>query len=142
MQLSPRIFTCKSPLDFGTSCIAFFFQLLHLTFQRLFISYAPIKALTTKNTQLDLCYIQPTSVLWCVVKLQLPQYSPSLLRCERFIQRCRLVRVQIIKYYPHSFRIWVCFVYKPLHLSGEILHCPLLGHFYVPPSSLWLTHHK
>ena len=50
MQLAPRIFSRKSPLDFGTSHIAIFFQLLDLTFERFFISNAPVKALTTKDT--------------------------------------------------------------------------------------------
>src|SRR5918993_1592039 len=142
MQLSPCIFACKSPLDLGTSSIAFFFQLLDLSFQPFFISNAPVKALTTEDAQLDFRNIQPTPMLGRVVKLQLPQDSPRLFWRERLIQRCRRVGVQVVEHHPHPLCLRVCFIYKPLHLSREVLHRSLLTHLDVSPPSLRLTHHK
>lgn len=57
MQLAPRIFACKSPLDLGACSISLFFQLLDLTSERFFIPNAPVKTLTTEDAQLDLSYI-------------------------------------------------------------------------------------
>src|SRR5215210_5731483 len=142
MQLAPRIFACKSPLNLGTSRIALFFQLLDLAFQRFLIFNSPIKALTTEDAQLDFSNIQPTTMLGRVVKLQLPQDTPRFIRRERLIKRCRSVRVQIVEHHPHPLGLWECFINKPSHLSSEVLHRSLLGHLDVSPSSLRLTNHK
>src|SRR5215218_2505279 len=115
MQFTPRIFSRKSPLDFGTCSIALFFQLLDFTFEPFFISNSTVKALTTKDAQLDLCNIQPTPMLGRVVKLQLLENPPRLFRRERLIQRCRTVRVEVVEHHPHPLRIWECNVNKPSH---------------------------
>src|SRR5215216_3588858 len=142
MQLAPRISACEAPLNLGTSRIAFFFQFLDLKLERFFISNSPVKALTTQDTQLDLCDIQPTPMLGRVVKLQLPQDTPRLFVRERLIKRCSTVRIQVVEHYPHPLGLRECFINKPSHLSREVLHRSLLGHCDVPPPSLRFTKHK
>src|SRR6201991_1148417 len=142
MQLLPRSFGCEAPFDFGLGGISILFQLLNFSFERWLVSYAPIQALTTKDAQLYLRDIQPTPMLWRVMKLQLPQYPPRFFWRERLIQRCRSMCVQVIKHYSHSLGLWECFVNKPFHLPRKVLHRSLLGHRNVPPSSLRFAHHE
>jgi hypothetical protein len=93
MQLAPCIFICETPRDLGAGGIAFFFQLLDFSLEGFFVTNAPIKALATKDTQLDFGDVQPTAMLGRVVKLQLSENASGCFRREGFIERCRLVGV-------------------------------------------------
>ena len=142
MQLLPRICAREAPFDFGLRRIARFFQLLDFTLERFFIANPSVQTLTTENAQFNLRDIQPTAMLWRIVKLQLPEYAPRLFRRECLIQRRRAMRVQVIQHHSYPLRRREGFVSQPFHLSGEVLHRSLLGHRDVPPATLRFAHHK
>src|SRR5215207_292477 len=139
MQFVPRILGCKAPLDLGARGVALVFQLLDLSPERLLVADPPVEALAAEDAQLDLGDVEPTAMLRRVMELQLPQYAPRLRGRERLIQRGRAVRVQIIEHDADNLRPRVGFVRQPLHLTGEVLHRPLLRHLDMPVAALRLT---
>src|SRR5436309_8474038 len=142
MQLAPRIFIRETPLDLGAGGIAFFFQLLDLSLECFFVRDAPVKALTAKDTQLDLSDVEPTAMLRRVVKLQLLKYPPRFFRREPLIERGRPVRVQVVHHNPHPLGLRESNVHQPFHLLREVGHRSLLSNLNVPPSTLRFTEHK
>ena len=58
-----------------------------LSVEGLDVGYASVQALAGQGGQLDLGDVEPTAVLWGVVKLKLSCNGPRLLRRERLVQR-------------------------------------------------------
>ena len=142
MQLSSRIFGRKTPLDFGARSVAFFFQLLDFSLERLFVADAPVQALPTKDAQLDFGDVQPTARLRRVVKFQPLGNAPRFFGREYLVERRNLVRVQVVHDDTHALGFREAFVNEPLHLAREVRHRALLGYFDMPEATLRLTEHE
>jgi hypothetical protein len=122
--------------------MALFFQLLDCTFEGFCIPNAPVKALTTQDTQRDLPDLQPTAVLGCGVKRQLPEKASRFCGHESLIQRGRPGRVQGLEDDSHPRSLRECFVDPPLHWARARGPRTLLGHRDVSPSRRRFTQHE
>src|SRR5512132_914709 len=81
-------------------------------------------------------------MLWCVMQLQLPGNAPCLGRLERFVERCDLMRVEMVQHHANHFGFGIAYVYQPLHFMGKVHLGALLRHMHVPPASLRLDKEK
>ena len=71
LEFYPGIFSSEAPIH---SCLTFVTLILpgfDLLSQGVLIRDATIQTLTAQYAEFNFCHIQPATVLWCVMKLQL-----------------------------------------------------------------------
>ena len=95
-----------------------------------------------QDTELDLCHVEPTTVLGSVVKLQAFAYSPSLLGLEGFVEGSWFVGVEVVQHHPDLLGRWVSFIGQPPHLLSEVHHGTTFGHCHMPPARQGLAQHE
>ena len=87
MEFPPGIPGGEAPADDRLSLIAFLLQGVYLPAETILLRVPLSEAAAGYDAEFDLRHIQPTAMLWRVVKLQLPGYAPGLLRRERLVER-------------------------------------------------------
>ena len=142
MQLSSRSFGRKTPLDFGARSLAFCFQLLDFSLERLFVADAPVQALPTKDAPLAFGAVQPTARLRRVGKFQPLRNAPRCCGREYLVARRNRVRLHVVHDDPHALGFREAFVNEPLQLARQVRHRPLLAYFDIPEATLRLTEHE
>ncbi len=75
----------ESPVDGSSGLVSFCLQGRDLSTEGIFIGDAPTQDSPLQDAELDLCHVEPTTVLAGVVKFQAFAYSPSLLWLEGFV---------------------------------------------------------
>jgi hypothetical protein len=76
------------------------------------------------------------------VKVDLSQNASGFRRLEGFIERSRLVRIEIIQGQFNGLCLGITFIHQPLHLAREIELCAALCNLDVSPSGLRLDKQK
>ena len=120
----------ESPVNGCSGLVSFCLQGRDLATQSLFIGNTP--AQEPGDTELDLCHVEPTTVLGSVVKLQAFAYSPSLLGLEG-LEGSWFVGVEVVQRHPDLLGRWVSFIGQPPHLLSEVHHGTTFGHCHMPP---------
>jgi hypothetical protein len=64
--------------------------------ERFHVGYSLIEALSTKNAQFNFRHVEPTSVFWSVMNLQLVEDATSFLWSKCFVQRGGFVSIQVV----------------------------------------------
>ena len=97
------------------------------------------QAAAGQYAELNLGHVQPTAVLWRVVKLQPTCNPPGLGGGESFVQGRHPVGIQagLVQDHPHA-RDLPSRLHLPAaaHLMGEVLHRAPLGHRIPPAANL------
>ena len=95
-EFDPRVSGCEVPVGLGVFVIAVELPSGDFDVEGLLVGDAAVEALGGENTEFKFRHVQPTPVLWCVVPLE-PFDEPAGFGGRKgFVQRCWLVRVQVI----------------------------------------------
>ena len=94
----------ESPVYGRSGLVSFCLQGRDLATESLRIGDTPAQDLPGQDTELDLCHVEPTTVLGSVVKLQAFAYSPSLLGLEGFVEGGWFMGVEIVQHHPDLLR--------------------------------------
>lgn len=71
---------------------------------------APVQALFAQRAQFNLGDVQPASMFGRIVDFKFPRQSPSLDGRKGFVERCHVVRVEVVHCQPHFRRLRMAFV--------------------------------
>ncbi len=85
MKLFPGVHGGEPPIDGCLGLVSFGLQGSNLALEESRIANAAIQTLFAKDAELNLCHIEPASVLGSMVKLQSFDYSSGLFRLEGLI---------------------------------------------------------
>ena len=122
-----RILTSKGPLDGSTLGVAGFLPGIDLRLQKLWAGNAPIQALPTEDSNLDLNHIQPTGVLWGVAKLHTAQALLGCAYSQDIVKTLSEVGVQVIQHQVNSTGLGVCASEQPGDEGNKVDLSPALG---------------
>ena len=86
VHFDASVFSGESPVYGRSGLVSFCLHDRDLATESLFIGDTPAQDSPSQDTELDLCHVEPTTVLGSVVKLQAFAYSPSLLGLEGFVE--------------------------------------------------------
>ena len=126
-QLSIRILTCKVPLDGSTLGIADLLPSIDLRLQKLWAGDTPIQTLSTEDSNLDLSHIQPTCVLWGVVKLHTAQEFLGSAYSQYIVKTLSEVGVQVVQHQVNSTGLGVCASEQLCDERNKVDLSPALG---------------
>src|SRR4030095_6993343 len=79
-----------------------------------------VEALLRENTPRELSPVQPTPMLGGVMPRQLSGDASCVGRLERCIQRCELMRMEIVQSNAHQRGLWRACVEPPRHGVGAV----------------------
>ncbi len=85
MQFHPCIRSSKLPIGFSLLGVTALGPRLDLGDGRVFFGYSLGKALPAEMAELNLCHVQPASMLGCIMDVELVGYSFGLHGLERLI---------------------------------------------------------
>src|SRR3990172_4159224 len=103
---------------------------------------AAVQALSCQDAEFRLRRVQPATMLGRVMELQLADQAPSLLGRKGFVERGRLMRVQVVKHHANALRPGEVQVHQSLHLGREVQLGALPGHSYLAPAGQGLHRHE
>src|SRR5437899_1964898 len=95
-----------------------------------------------QHTQLDLCYVQPTTMNGSVVPFQLLGDATCFGWGVSLVQHSRMMHIEVVRNEHYHLSLWEVLVHNPSQLLGHIYSCPMLGDFNPPPPSERLAHHE
>src|SRR4051812_29732422 len=110
LHFNSGLASSEAPLDGSLFSVTLGFQGLYFLHKSSFICDPTFKGHAIKDTDLDLCHIQPTSVFGREMKLYSFQYSSRFSRFEGFIQRGWTVRVEVILHHHNLFSLAILFI--------------------------------
>ena len=118
--------------------IAFSLPSIDLLLQGFTIWNPAIQALCTKDCEFTFGHIEPTSMLGCVMKLQLAGDPARFGGRKCLVERSRCMRIEIIHHQPDPIRLGKINLDQPMHLLGKILFGAARGDIDLAPSQQWL----
>ena len=102
----------------------------------------PIQTLTGQNAEFGLSHVQPTSMLWRIMPLE-PLNQPARLGGGKgFVERCRLVGVEVVLHeydLPRGWKVDIGEIFQdPSIIPGRVA----IGRLDMPPALLWGEDHE
>lgn len=101
-----------------------------------------VQASLGKSRKLDFGYIQPGSMLWCMMQFKSFPYPACFGRLKSLIQRRYVMCVQVVADKDDSFSIRIVDIDMFLYLLRPVLLAPLCLDGYATPSAKRLGEHK
>ena len=141
-ELQASILGRELPIYSSLHSIAIFAPQLSLTGELLPSGDATIQALSAHGTELDFRHVQPTAMFGSAVNPQPLGQAASLVRVKGFIERARLVRVEVVTHQDELGRIRKILFQKLLHLQCPIQLGPPLAHTHFAPGRQRLNEQK
>jgi hypothetical protein len=114
--------------------IAFSLPSIDLLLQGFTIWNPAIQTLCRKNREFTLGHVEPTSMLGCVMKLQLASDPVCFGGRKCFLERGRGMRIEIIHHQPDPIRLGKINVDQQVHLLGKVLFGAARGDIDLAPS--------
>jgi hypothetical protein len=106
------------------------------------ITDAPIQTLPAQYASLDLHHIQPTGVLWGIMKLQALKDPMRFLCRECLVHGPGRVSGKIVHHDPDLVRIRVVGVGQIAHADSKVFRGPLICHLHMAPGSMRVEKHE
>src|SRR5690606_5886943 len=130
------------PLDTSLLVVSALLPGVDFSDKPLTVREAPIKTLAIKNTNFDFRHIQPTGVLWRVVKDHASQEFICRLDSEHMFEALAERGVQIVKHEMNAIRLRVDLLQQVLDEGHEIRLGTMISNLHDPLPTLGLDCHK
>src|SRR5215510_7891574 len=101
-----------------------------------------IQTLLGKHREFTFGHIEPTAMLRCIVKSQLPRDPACFGWCKGLIQRGGCVGIEVIYDQSNHVCLWKMRVDQLLHLHGEVMLGAACRDIDVPPPTQGLNEEK
>ncbi len=113
-----------------------------LLLKSLYCVNSPVEALPSEDRQLNLCHIEPTSMLWSMMELDLLAQPECFFCREVLVQGRELVCIEVVADKYDIVGIAVDLVYKPFDLLRPVGLGPRPGYLHVSPAPKGLCEHE
>lgn len=137
-----RILPRERPFDTSLLVVPASLPCIDFIDERVTVREATIKTLAVKNANLDFRHVQPTGVLWGVVKDYASQQFLRRPDAEHLLEALVEVGVQVVQHEMDTPRRWVNLFQQILDKSHEVRLGAMIGNLHCPSSSLGLDCNK
>lgn len=141
-QFLACLFAVEHPPDLLSAGIASALPDGDFRFQFRPLGNPPIQALSAHDADLDFHHVEPTGVLWNVVKLNLAQNPPRLLRSKTVVERGGRVSGEIIEHHPDFLCTGVMSIHQIAHALGKVLPGATISNLDMPLGPMNIDHDK
>jgi hypothetical protein len=111
---------CKAPIDAASSGVAPLLPGRDLCGEYGLLGRAACQALALQNANLDLGHVEPSRMLWRVVKLDLTQQRRCHLYTEYFVKALSHVRIEVVQNQVDFAYVGIPAAQHPANESDEV----------------------
>src|ERR1035437_5481092 len=126
-QLCASAVNGEVPVDLGLAIVPVCLPGGHVSLKHLHIRNSLVQALPIQCAEFDLCHVEPTAVLRCVMDVKAFSQPSSLVGLKRLVERGQTVCVQAVENQAHLDSVWVSFIEHPFDPPRPISSRPVLG---------------
>lgn len=130
------------PVDVCTGAVTICFPCGQFLPEFVDTCYPPRKTLSCHDIKLYLCHVQPASVLWGIMKLQVSGNPACLISRESLVQRSYGMSIEIVHDKYDLLFVRVTDVYKIFDFLSPVGCSTVFTDTYMPYAPQWLNKHK